>query len=162
MKISNPVSSKKLCHIASAIIVPLALVGCGTTTGTAVPIEEVQPGITYQFSDDEGLVNASFKAENYCKQYNAWPRVSQMNGSRHSGGEVTFTCGAQREEVATTSRTNSQPRTVDYTYQNEENLVDATIKAQQACARMGAEAKLAETRVEGQKRTIVFECVNAS
>lgn len=162
MKSSKSVVSKPLVQLASLVLVPLALAACGTTTGTAVPVEEVQPGITYEFSDDEGLVNASFKAENYCKQYNAWPRVSQLDGSRNSGGEVTFTCGSQREELTTVSRTSSQPRMVDYTYQNEENLVDATIKAQQACARMGAEAKLAETRVDGNKRTIFFECVNAS
>lgn len=162
MKISNLVVSKPRAHLVAWLVLPLTLIGCGTTTGTAVPIEEVQPGITYQFSDDEGLVNASFKAENYCKQYNAWPRVSELNGGRHGGGEVTFSCGSQREEMPTASRTVSQPRTMDYTYQNEENLVDATIEAQRACARMGAEAKLSETRVNGNRRTIVFECVNAS
>lgn len=151
----NPVT-----QLSALVLVAAVLASCGTTTGVAVPVDQAEPSITYEYSDEEGLVNASFQAENYCKNYNAWPRVSQMERGGARGGKVTFTCGSEREEFRASSRSDSQPRRVDYIYRDEENLVDATIQAQKACARMGAEAKLAETRVNGEERTIIFECVD--
>lgn len=156
-------SAGRVLRSLSAFLLCAAVAACGTTSGRATTVQESNPSVTYDYSDDEGLVDATIKAEAYCRQFNAWPTTagSQLSADGRKG-TVTFRC----DQTRTAAYSGSQPPplpadpTVNYRYTHDEDLVEATVRAQRHCARFGAEARSSTvTRGVDGDRTIVFECV---
>lgn len=158
----NSSSTARVGMSLTILLMGAALAACVGPAGRAQAVHEEAPSVTYKFTDDDGLVDATIKAEAYCRDYNAWPTNTGMRRDAGGASEVTFVCDQDR----TTSHAGAQRRslpgdvTVDYTYRDEQALVDATTQAQRHCARYGAEARsqTVTTAADGT-RTITFECV---
>ena len=158
-------SAGRVMRSLSALLLCAAVAACGTTSGRATTVQESNPSVTYDYSDDEGLVDATIKAEAYCSQFNAWPTTAGAQMTADGKGTVTFRC----DQTRTAAYSGSQPPplpadpTVNYSYTHDEDLIEATVRAQRHCARFGAEARSSTVTsgVDGD-RTIVFECVPAS
>ncbi len=135
------------------------LASCTHPGGSARTIEEEPPSVTYEYSGDQGLIDAMFKAEEYCRQFNAWPAAAVDDPE--TSGEVTFFCEQERivrEETRQSPTLPSQP-TASYSYQDAQGLIDATNQAQRHCAKYGARARTLELTRGGGSNTVVFECV---
>lgn len=144
--------------LAAALIV---LVACTHARDGAQQVDEDDPTVTYQYSDKEGLLNASFQAEAHCRQFNAWPHIEEVDEGRRGSGEATFTCS--REQPREAPRTNTLPRdpSRSYNYHDQQSLIEASMEAQRYCARYGAEARAVVGGLDEQRQTAAFECVRA-
>lgn len=146
----------------TVLLVGVTLAACVAPAGRAQSVHEEAPSVTYKFADDDGLVDATIKAEVYCREYNAWPTNTGMRMDAGGASEVTFVCDQDRTATYAGAQRRSMPGdvTVDYSYRDEQALVDATTQAQRHCARYGAEAR-SQTVTTGRDgtRTITFECV---
>jgi hypothetical protein len=154
--------ARRLRQGAGVILLGASVASCGLASGRAEAIQESSPSVTYRYIDDEGLVDATIKAEAYCRQFNAWPTTASLDQATDGDGNVTFVCDQTRSSTYTSSQTRSKPPypTVNYTYRDDQALIDATSEAQRHCAGFGAYARSSTVTVGTDgTRTVVFECV---
>lgn len=160
----QPRGVHRIVRSASILCLAAALAACAGPRDRAQTVQEAAPTVTYQFSNDEGLVDATIKAEAYCRDYNAWPTNAGIRTGSRGASEVTFVCDQDRGAAYTGRRPPAMPSdiTVDYTYRDDGALINATTQAQRHCAQYGAEARsrTVGTAADGT-RTVVFECVRA-
>ena len=71
------VSSQEMVR-ATAIMLAAALASCAGFRHPAVQTNASRPTVSYVYSDDQGLVEATRQAESYCAQYSAWPTSSDI------------------------------------------------------------------------------------
>lgn len=143
--------------VLAAILV--IVVACTHTRDGAQQVDEDNPTVTYEYSDNDGLFNASFQAEAHCRQFNAWPNIQEVNEGRRGSGEVTFACS--REQSREAPRTHILPTDPvrNYNYHDQQSLIEATMQAQRYCARYNAEARAVIGGLDEQRQTASFECV---
>ena len=82
------------CFIA-ALSATVALGACSSRPRPAVQTSATRPTVSYAYRDDDGLLDATHKAESYCAQYGAWPNpvdFDKKSGDRY----VTFACDQPR------------------------------------------------------------------
>jgi hypothetical protein len=146
------VSMKALCIRfggATALLAIAAVGGCATS-GSHV-VQKTQPSITYNYNSDPGLVEATHKAELYCRDYNSWPRTVNLDG-----GEVTFVCDAPN---AVEPDPHWSDRRIDFTFSTDRDLVEATERAHSYCRRYDAEPGDLHVHVNPDgSRTATFVC----
>jgi hypothetical protein len=151
--------TSRLIRGGAVILLGASMASCGTPSGRAEPIEETSPSVTYRYAGHEGLVDATIKAEAYCRGFNARPTTTSLD---EGDGDVTFVCDQTRSHPYSGSPTSATPSipTVNYTYHDERSLIDATSEAQRHCAGFGADARKSTvtTGTDGT-HTVVFECV---
>jgi hypothetical protein len=156
----RPTGRILLC--ATVLAAGAAIAGCATSSGRAEPVAANPPSVTYKYSDEQGLIDASLKAEAFCRDFNSWPTAAGTHFARDGSGEVTFICDQDRAETLAGTRPRSLPSnpTVEYTYRDEQELIEATARAQRHCAAFGAEARSTTVRAgAGSTGRVEFECV---
>jgi hypothetical protein len=155
-------TARVAARLCTAAIAAGALAACAAYPRPAEQVSATKPTITYAYSDDAGLVDATRKAEAYCTTYNSWPRTSDIFSKPEGGRNVTFVCDRPRAgTVASTSVGVPPPQpTVNYTYRDDRGLIEATNQANRYCAGFSAHARstLVTSNVDGSK-TMSFECV---
>jgi hypothetical protein len=158
----DPYATMRIALCATVLLGAAAIAACATPTGRAEPVEATPPSVTYKYSDEQGLIDASLKAETYCRDFNSWPTSTGVHVEQDGARRVTFVCDQDRTETYAGARHRSMPPnpTVQYTYRDERGLIEATTQAQQHCASFGAEARSTKvSRNSGGTRTVEFECV---
>jgi hypothetical protein len=145
------VPAKSLClPLTVALLGAACLGGCASSTHV---VRQSRPSVTYHFDSDEGLVEATNKAQRYCEQYNAWP---EQVGTDVDGDEVTFVC--DRDE-AYEPEPGWTDRHVEFTFASRHDLVEATERAEGYCARYDAEPTDLHVHVNPDgSRTATFDC----
>ena len=152
-----PIAGYHNMKFAALLCSGVFLSSCGTVDNRADHVRSTPPTVTYQYSDDQILVDAIFKAEEYCLQFNAWPSAASGDSSRD--GEITFVCEQERGTVRTSETVEVlREPTIRYSYHDQAELVAATSRAQRHCARFGARARSVTLAEDEGKPIVVFEC----
>jgi len=116
-------------------------------------VDSTRPSVTYHFSNDRDLVEATSKARAYCQDYNAWPRTA---GIDEDGDEVTFVCD---RTAAYDPEPGWTDRHVSFSFASHHDLVEATARAESYCRRYDAEPGDLNIHVNPDgSRTATFEC----
>lgn len=149
-----------------------SLAACAGQRPVSEAVSSTKPSITYSYTDDRALMDATHKAESYCSTYNAWPRTDSIYNKPEGGRNVTFICDQPRTAAVqmtptsavivspmVTSPTPAQP-IVSYSYRDDRGLVEATSLAGRYCSGFGAQARstLVQANTDGSK-TITFDCI---
>jgi hypothetical protein len=147
---------------AAVLLATATLGACTAYSRGAVQTSASKPVVSYVYSDDEGLMEATRKAEGYCAQYSAWPTTEDIS-TRSDGRHVTFVCDQPRAAVVTApSATVVVPpqSPLSYPYRDDRSLVDATTSAQRYCTGFNAYARstVVTNNADGS-RSVSFECV---
>jgi Tfp pilus assembly protein FimT len=146
---------------STAIMLAAILASCAALRQPAVQTSASKPTVSYVYSDDQGLVEATRQAESYCAQYSAWPTSSDIV-TQSDGRHVTFFCDQPRT-VTSAPATVVAPaaqQVVSYPYADDRGLIEAANQAQRYC--MGFNANARSTVVVNNangSRTLTFECV---
>ena len=136
-------------------MVGIFLSSCASYSDRAEHVQSTPPTITYKYEDDESLIDAVAKAEEYCLQFNSWPTPIESHPDAMPG-QVTFICDQNRVIGEAYEALPADP-TVDYLYHDHESLVKATIEAQRHCARLGARAHTARVTTIDGSNTVIFD-----
>jgi hypothetical protein len=137
-----------------------ALAACTSYARPAVQTSASKPTVSYEYGGDDGLIDATRKAETFCQQYGAWPSAVDFD-KRNGEQNVTFACDQPRVVAAapgTVVVTSPQPP-LAYPYRDDRGLVEALTQAQRYCLGLNANAR--STRVTNNadgSRTVTFEC----
>ena len=143
------------------LLVATALASCAANSRPAVQTSSSKPTVSYVYGDDQGLLDATRKAETFCAQYSAWPSTTGFE-TRSDGRHVTFACDQPRTSTPARSAVvvPPAPAPLNYPYRDDRGLIDAINQAQRYC--MGFNASARSTRVTNNadgSRTVSFECV---
>ena len=144
----------------ATVLTASALVACSSSPRPAVQTSASKPTVSYEYGGDDGLIDATRKAESFCQQYGAWPSAvdfDKRNGEHH----VTFACNQPRviASAPTTVVVPSPQPPLAYPYRDDRSLVEAMSQAQRYCLGLSANAR--STRVTNNtdgSRTVTFEC----
>jgi hypothetical protein len=142
------------------LLATAAFAACSTYPRPAVQTAASKPTVSYDYVDDDGLLDATRKAESYCAQYSAWPTAMDFD-TRSGGRHVTFVCDQPRTaaQAPATVIVQSSPPPLSYPYRDDRGLVEAINQAQRYCLALNANAR--STRVTNNpdgSRTVAFEC----
>jgi hypothetical protein len=139
------------------------LAGCTSLRQHSEQVSSQSPEVTYEYSTDNGLLEASAKARDYCAQYATTPSmVGSITRNPDGSNNVTFVC--VRSGFAPTDQTvqvfpapPSPPR--GYVYSTDSQLLGAIQSADAYCNRSGqASATSITTNSDGTK-SLTFQCV---
>jgi hypothetical protein len=160
----NRITKRPIAEVVwpAAVLLAAATLGaCTEYSRGAVQTTATKPVVSYVYRDDEGLMDATRKAEGYCAQYSAWPTTEDIV-SKPDGRHVTFVCDQPRANVAAGTTTVVVPpqSPVSYPYRDDRSLVDATTNAQRYCTGFNAYARstIVTNNPDGS-RNVSFECV---
>jgi hypothetical protein len=146
---------------STAIMLAAALVSCAEFRQPAVQTSASKPTVSYVYNDDQGLVEATRKAETYCAQYSAWPTSSDIV-TQSDGRHVTFFCDQPRTVTSAPATVVVPPaqQVVSYPYRDDRGLIEAANQAQRYCMGFNANARstVIINNADGS-RTLTFECV---
>ena len=155
-----------------------SLAACTVRPREPEAVSSTKPTITYSYTDDRSLMEATRKAEAYCGPYNTWPRTDAFYNRPEGGRNVTFVCDQPRTAALVQPQSAvivSQPAiiaapvatavpvsppAVAYSYRDDRGLVEANNLAARYCMGYSAQARstLVQANVDGSK-TITFDCV---
>jgi hypothetical protein len=154
------VSSQEMVR-ATGIVLAATLASCAGFRQPAVQTNASKPTVSYVYSDDQGLLEATRQAESYCAQYSAWPRSSDIV-TQSDGRHVTFFCDQPRTVTSAPTTVVVQPaqQVVSYPYRDDRGLIEAANQAQRYCMGFNANARstVVVNNADGS-RTLTFECV---
>jgi hypothetical protein len=146
---------------AAAVMLGVTLASCAGFRQPAVQTSASKPTVSYVYSDDQGLLEATRQAESYCAQYSAWPRSSDIV-TQSDGRHVTFFCDQPRTVTSAPTTVVVPPaqQVVSYPYRDDRGLIDAANQAQRYCMGFNANARstVVVNNADGS-RTLTFECV---
>lgn len=154
------IRASSLLRSSVTLLAAATLAACATTSRPAVQTSSSQPDVSYVYGDDQGLLDATQKAETYCSQYNAWPTASSFD-SRSDGQHVTFSCDQPRNSspASNTVVMSTAPAAYNYPYRDDQGLINAVSRAQQYCSGFNSNARSTRvTTAADGTRTFSFEC----
>jgi hypothetical protein len=108
---------------AAAVMLGVTLASCAGFRQPAVQTSASKPTVSYVYSDDQGLLEATRQAESYCAQYSAWPRSSDIV-TQSDGRHVTFFCDQPRTVTSAPTTVVVPPaqQVVSYPYRDDRGL----------------------------------------
>jgi hypothetical protein len=144
-----------------SVIIPFAaaiLASCSGYSRSAVQVASSKPTVSYVYGDDEGLLDATTKAEGFCAQYSALPTATGFE-KQSDGRHITFVCDQPRPSSPTTAVVSPAPSTLNYPYRDDRGLIDAVNQAQRYCSGFNANPRSYRVTDNADgSRTLSFEC----
>ena len=134
------------------------LASCSGHSRPAVQVDSSKPTVSYVYGDDEGLLDATTKAEGFCAQYSARPTATGFD-QRSDGRHITFVCDQPRTSSPTRVVVSPAPTTLNYPYRDDRGLIDAVNQAQRYCSGFNSNPRSYRvTNHADGTRTLSFEC----
>lgn len=155
------VSAAGTLRLIVILLLATTLASCATKSRPAVQTSSSKPTVSYVYGDDQGLLDATQKAETFCAQYSAWPSTAAFD-SRSDGRHITFACDQPRaaSPARSTVVAPPAPAPLNYPYRDDRGLIEAVNQAQRYCMGFGASARsTGVTNNSDASRTVSFECV---
>ena len=117
------------------------------------------PGVTYTYSTDEQLLNATQKAAAYCHQYQTTvPQAGPMTANPDGTNSISFECVPVTAPAPTVAMAPSA-MPMNFTYRTTQELLQASQNAEATCMRYGKRSTAAITTNADGSKTATFTCV---
>lgn len=142
---------------AAVVLSGLLLASCAVQDSPPRQVEAANPKVTYKYRGDEELIQANLRAETFCENYQAVPRVADFSNDPADGLQVvTFECLPQSTSMAILPGSDAD---LTYTYRTDQELLDASRSARLYCAEGGSRRVISSitTNTDGTKE-VQFEC----
>lgn len=164
----NPIFFGKKAHPALMTALAAGVAACvaGPYSSSPQQVGESKPDVTYSYRGDQELVEATRRAEDYCRTYNSWSRNAGISENTDGSKNVLFKCDRPIAVVAAAPLPAVYPPprpvqpSVTYTYRSDQELVDATSSATSYCMQFSGRPRTVQVtpNVDGS-RTVVFDCL---
>jgi hypothetical protein len=139
---------------AVALLAAGAVASCAPWPSSQQPVQSSNPSVTYNYRTDQELLQANQNATTYCSQYQTAPRTANITNNPDGSKAVVFEC-VRTTFPAPPPTTPSQ----SYTYQTDQELVQASQTAGAYCLKYGSQPMTSSivTNPNGTK-TVTFQC----
>ena len=144
--------SSRVC--AAALFSALLLTACVSPHSAPQQVQSSNPTVTYQYRNDDELIQANQRAAAYCDQYRSGPRTVSITNEANGSRMVVFEC----MQTAQAPLPAYSPNLV-YNYRSDQELMNATWNARQSCMNNGQQRVISNVVVnlDGSK-TVTFRC----
>ena len=123
-------------------------------------VDARQPMVSYDFSTDEGLIEANSKARTYCGQYAATPSMQgTITGNSDGSQTVTFKCIKTAAATPYPPSSHQPMSPMSYSYRTDAELLQAIESADAYCARSGQIASSSIVNNPGGTRALTYKCI---
>jgi hypothetical protein len=141
-------------NVTAAALAGLLVASCGPMQSSPQQVQATNPTVTYKYRSDQELVQTNQRASEFCSQYQSAPRAVQFATDPDGGRVVIFEC----VQMAAAPVPQSNPN-LTYTYQTDQELLDASRNAQMYCSSNGSQEVISNvvTNANGT-RTVIFQC----
>ncbi len=122
-------------------------------------VQAAGPSVTYDYSGDEELLQASQDAGTFCSQYNSAPGPARITNTPTSGlRRVVFECGPAQPPAVVVPQQALGPN-LAYSYRTDEELLGASRTAEAYCMKSGLHGVVSNItpNTDGSK-TVTFQC----
>ena len=142
---------------AAALLSGLMLASCSTYHNSSPErVATSNPSVTYNYRNDDELIQAGQRAAEYCNQYQSVPQTDHFADDPKGGNVVVFEC------LPATASTASQPQfnaNLTYDYRTDQELVDSARNAQLYCMNRGSRQVTSNVVAHSNgTRTVTFQC----
>jgi hypothetical protein len=138
-----------------ALLAVGALASCGPMATSPQQVQSSNPTVTYNYRNDQELVQANRNATTFCGQYQTTPRTASITNNPDGSRAVVFEC------VRTTAAPPPPPAapSQSYTYQTDQELVQAAQTANAYCMSYGSQPMTSSIVINPNgTKTVTFQC----
>jgi hypothetical protein len=154
--------SQNLMNVTKGTVVALAglmIASCASTRSSSPEqVAASNPTVTYEYRNDDELIQANQRAITFCNQYQALPRAQSFdNDEEHHNHRVIFECvGASTFASAPLRQSNSD---LTYNFRTDQELLDVSRDAQVYCLNSGAPEMDSNIVIHSNgSKTVTFRC----
>jgi hypothetical protein len=113
------------------------------------------PTVTYQYRNDDELIQANQRAISFCEPYHTLPQAQHFSEDSEHQKIVIFECVSSMQTAAI-NRTDSELR---YDYRSDQELLDVSRNAQIQCRNSGRPELSSNVAVNSDgSRSVTFHC----
>jgi hypothetical protein len=128
---------------------------CASTPSSPRQVAASNPSVTYQYRNDDQLIQANQRAIAFCEPYHALPRTQRFSEGPDHQKTVAFECVTDLQ-TAPMSRPDSDLR---YDYRTDQELLDVSRNAQVQCRKIGKPDMSSTVVVNTDgSRSVTFHC----
>lgn len=145
-----------------AVLAALMLASCATTPQSSSPkqVSKSNPTVTYKYRNDDELIQANYRAVEFCNQHQALPQARSESFSTDEDGNklVVFEClpGSSVTAVTPLRQSNSE---LSYNVWTDQDLLNASRDAQVYCLNNGwSEMNSSIVAHSNNRKTVTFRC----
>jgi hypothetical protein len=141
---------------ATAIVAAIMTASCASTLSSSPrQVAAHNPTVTYQYRNDDELIQANQRAISFCEPYQSLPQAQRFSEDSEHQKIVVFECGAS-VQTATIRQPDSALR---YDYRSDQELLDVSRNAQLQCRNSGSPEMSSTVVVNSDgSRSVTFHC----
>lgn len=146
----------KVLIVAAAAIAAMTMASCALTSSSSPKqVGTSNPTVTYQYRNDDELIQANRRATAFCEPYQSSPQAQSFSSDPEGRRIVVFEC-VQASRVAPMDRPDSALR---YSYRTDQELLEVSRKAQIYCTEIGKPEVGSNIVVHADgSKTVTFQC----
>ena len=153
----NANSLRLKSHLCAATMLAglMMISACVAPRSAPQQVQASNPSVTYQYRNDDELIQANQRAATFCDQYQYGPRTVSISNNQDGSRMVVFECV---QTSATPVRQYNSDLT--YNYRSDQELMDATWNARSSCMNTGSRQVTSSTVVNANgSKTVTFRCM---
>jgi len=141
----------------AAVLAAVLLASCASQDAAPVQVASNTPSVTYNYSNDQQLLQVEQSATTYCNQYRAVPQAIDFSDDPDGSKAVIFNCVQETPEANPPIQANSN---LTYTYGTDAELLGASRNAQTYCMNNDQSSQVSSniTPNEDGTNTVTFQC----
>lgn len=146
----------KMAMGTTIALAALMTASCSITGSSPKQVDSTNPTVTYEYSNDDQLIEANQRAITYCNQFDSIPQTQSFSKDEKGSSIVVFECVSASLAAASPNPPNSN---LKYNYRTDQELLDASRSAQVYCVNHGS-PEMHSTIVANSNgsKTVTFRC----
>lgn len=140
---------------AIAMVAAVMTASCASMSPAPRQVAASNPTVTYQYRNDDELIQANQRAVSFCEPYQTLPQAQHFSENTDHQKIVIFEC-VSSAQTATIRQPDSQLR---YNYRSDQELLDVSRNAQVQCRNSGRPDMSSDVVVNSDgSRSVTFHC----
>ena len=147
---------KKAIIGATATVAALTMASCASTMSSSPrQVDASNPTVTYQYRNDDELIQANQRAITFCEPYQTLPRAQHFGDDAEHHRTVVFECVSNLQSAPI----HQADTNLRYDYRSDQELLDVSRNAQVHCRASGRSEMSSNVVVNSDgSRTVTFHC----
>ena len=142
-----------------AALAGLMLVSCVSTRSSPEQVAASNPTVTYEYRNDDELIQANQQAITFCNQYQALPRAQSFANEGDHKNRVIFECVGASSFSSTPQPMRQSDYDLSYNFRTDQELLDVSRDAQIRCMNSGAPEMDSNIVIHSDgSKTATFRC----
>ncbi len=139
----------------TAALAAMMMVACGPTRPSSPrQVATTNPSVTYQYRNDDELIQANQRAMTYCQRTQSVPQAQDFSNDANGRHIVIFECVPDLR-----AHTQYAEAPLRYDYRTDRELFEASRNAQVYCSSIGKPQIMSNIVANSDgSRTVTFEC----